>query len=244
MNTTPAHLIVATNNALSLENALYEAQKSYCSQQKLKECLCNECRKIKTVQHQGLLLINPTDAYTLEDLEAVFEITKFGRAENEPFYIIFSHAELFSAAVGNRLLKLLEEPPVHYHFILTTNNEDRVLPTIRSRSAIIRLENNDETLAEHPLVVFFMLEQAGSLSSFEEALKEVPHHTTSYALLTQLLALNNNRHLTSIKTGDEKTSSLCSRRITYLKKALHRPPQQGSSELFWKQFYLGFPAGR
>lgn len=39
----------------------------------------------------------------------------------------------FLAREGNRLLKLIEEPPANTYFILVTNQREQVLPTIRSR---------------------------------------------------------------------------------------------------------------
>ena len=39
----------------------------------------------------------------------------------------------FLAKEGNRLLKMIEEPPEHTYFILVTNQREQILPTIRSR---------------------------------------------------------------------------------------------------------------
>lgn len=48
--------------------------------------------------------------------------------------VIVDEAELMDRVHGqNRLLKALEEPPADTHIILVTANEDRLLPTIRSR---------------------------------------------------------------------------------------------------------------
>jgi DNA polymerase-3 subunit delta' len=44
-----------------------------------------------------------------------------------------------SQEAANALLKLLEEPPPHTYFLLTTSDPRRVLPTIRSRSIVLRL---------------------------------------------------------------------------------------------------------
>jgi DNA polymerase-3 subunit delta' len=44
-----------------------------------------------------------------------------------------------SPEAANALLKLLEEPPPHTYFLLTTADPRRVLPTIRSRSIVLRL---------------------------------------------------------------------------------------------------------
>jgi DNA polymerase-3 subunit delta' len=43
-------------------------------------------------------------------------------------------------ANGNRLLKLIEEPPENTIFILVTENPDKILPTIISRCQVIRTE--------------------------------------------------------------------------------------------------------
>jgi DNA polymerase-3 subunit delta' len=44
-----------------------------------------------------------------------------------------------SQEAANALLKLLEEPPSQTYFLLTTSDPRRVLPTIRSRSIVLRL---------------------------------------------------------------------------------------------------------
>ena len=46
---------------------------------------------------------------------------------------IIDEAELLESAGQNSLLKTLEEPPPGTHIFLVTTNEDRLLPTIRSR---------------------------------------------------------------------------------------------------------------
>ena len=51
---------------------------------------------------------------------------------------------------GNKLLKLIEEPPADTLFILVAENEDLILPTILSRCQLVKinaLENNDITEA-------------------------------------------------------------------------------------------------
>ena len=41
---------------------------------------------------------------------------------------------MLSKAAGNALLKTLEEPPEHVHFVLATTEPYKLLDTIRSRS--------------------------------------------------------------------------------------------------------------
>lgn len=50
---------------------------------------------------------------------------------------------------GNRLLKLIEDPPLHTYFILLAENPERVLPTILSRCQMVRVGplSDDEVAA-------------------------------------------------------------------------------------------------
>ena len=62
-------------------------------------------------------------------------------------YIIIRPADTLNDQSGNALLKSLEEPKEHYHFILATANPSDVLPTILSRSSIYiyKTENTIDT---------------------------------------------------------------------------------------------------
>lgn len=59
---------------------------------------------------------------------------------NEGFrnVIIISEVERMRKEVSNAFLKLLEEPPANLMFILTTENANRLLPTITSRCQILK----------------------------------------------------------------------------------------------------------
>lgn len=52
--------------------------------------------------------------------------------------IILVDAHTMTAEAANALLKMLEEPPENTYFILTTDNEEALLPTIRSRCQQLR----------------------------------------------------------------------------------------------------------
>ncbi len=55
------------------------------------------------------------------------------------FYII-SHADCLTVHAQNALLKLIEEPPRNVYFWLLCENVTALLPTIRSRAAIARMQ--------------------------------------------------------------------------------------------------------
>jgi len=83
---------------------------------------------------------------------------------------------------GNKLLKLIEEPPPDTLFILVTENEAQILPTILSRVQIIRLPRPQVTEIQEALVsrAGVQPEQARQLAAvseqnYREALRQLQH---------------------------------------------------------------------
>jgi len=83
---------------------------------------------------------------------------------------------------GNKLLKLIEEPPPDTLFILVAENESLILPTIVSRCQVIRLPALETAAIENALIVRNQTEaaiarQVASVSegNYREALQLVQH---------------------------------------------------------------------
>jgi DNA polymerase III subunit delta' len=83
---------------------------------------------------------------------------------------------------GNKLLKLIEEPPPDTLFVLVTENESLILPTILSRVQIIRLPRPQVTEIQEALVsrAGVQPEQARQLAAvseqnYREALRQLQH---------------------------------------------------------------------
>jgi hypothetical protein len=62
-----------------------------------------------------------------------------GRSEAGRRVVLMPHAESLNQSSSNALLKLLEEPPAGVHFLMAAPSPDHVLPTIRSRSALVQV---------------------------------------------------------------------------------------------------------
>jgi len=78
----------------------------------------------------------------------------FAPAEGRARVFIFRRADELTPQAANALLKTLEEPRPATHFILMTSRPDKLLPTIRSRSLLVRFGALGdavlrELLAEH-----------------------------------------------------------------------------------------------
>jgi DNA polymerase-3 subunit delta' len=83
---------------------------------------------------------------------------------------------------GNKLLKLIEEPPPNTLFILVAENDSLILPTIVSRCQLIKIPaleivEMEKALADHNKISAETARQAASLSegNYREALQIVQH---------------------------------------------------------------------
>lgn len=66
--------------------------------------------------------------------------------------VIVRAADELSTGAANALLKTLEEPPAHTRFVLLTSKPGELLPTIRSRTQLIRFAALSDATVEHVLL--------------------------------------------------------------------------------------------
>lgn len=74
---------------------------------------------------------------TIEEIRELKHFVNLGSSENQS--ILLAHIDKASEAAQNALLKTLEEPGRKTTFILTAENEEQVLATVRSRCEVIRV---------------------------------------------------------------------------------------------------------
>jgi len=85
-------------------------------------------------------VIPSTKEYSIEDIKGLIKETKIFHPKIRIYFLANFH--LSSIPAQNSFLKLLEEPPSNVQFILSTNNKNSLLPTVVSRTKIVKLENN------------------------------------------------------------------------------------------------------
>jgi len=76
----------------------------------------------------------------IDEVRLLKSIAKFGG--NQGLTIRIENFNEATQEAQNALLKILEEPPQNIFFILLAKSELGILPTILSRSSLIRLKNN------------------------------------------------------------------------------------------------------
>ena len=107
-----------------------------------KPCLaCPQCRKVMAGVHPDVIVVDDTERKNVA--------VSLARWAKEDLYIrpkegkkkvyLFPRAHDMGSATQNALLKVVEEPPAYGAFLLLTEKTERVLPTIRSRSAELNL---------------------------------------------------------------------------------------------------------
>jgi hypothetical protein len=103
---------------------------------------CRSCRLIASGSHTDLVVISPTgasDEIGIEPIRALAAGLALFSVEGGRRIALIERADRMNEAAQNALLKTLEEPPSRTHVILAAAEDSRLMPTIRSRCAVIRL---------------------------------------------------------------------------------------------------------
>lgn len=218
-------------------------QKIYCKN----NCAsCVRCKQIGTKQFHDIQWISSSqNGYKIEDLSHIEQIMSYARDDDKPYFFVIMHSELLSASCGNKLLKSLEDTVSGYHFILATNCEPAVLPTIRSRCFIYRdfKEQRREistgnSLQENTVsfVTFFSAHELCDLKTFHALLER---YKTGCEV--ELLSLCNQllEHLLRLyEKAEQNQKKIVFERITHVKSVLEKGIPPGSVLLVLRSLYL------
>lgn len=101
---------------------------------------CLSCAKMTSVPpvHPDLALVQPDGRFIKTDQMRELQADMYARPnEGRVRVAIIDAADRMNPEAGNRMLKLLEEPPAHAVFLLLTHNLAGVLPTIISRCQVV-----------------------------------------------------------------------------------------------------------
>lgn len=105
------------------------------------ECRCNSCRAFAGQNHPDFILVTQQQAgkdIVLEQIKEIARQAAFAPRLSTHKVCIIDAADFMNPAAANSLLKLLEEPPAYWLFILLAETTDKLLPTILSRVIKLR----------------------------------------------------------------------------------------------------------
>ncbi len=114
---------------------------------------CSGCRKIAEGIHPDLILVGAEGETVNVAAARAMKTAAYIRPNEAPRKVfLFPAAQELTNQVQDVLLKLLEESPPYAAFLLLTENERALLPTVRSRCELLRLvslpEQSEEDSAE------------------------------------------------------------------------------------------------
>lgn len=133
--------------------ALHFAKTFLCKSTAKKPCgICESCRLMdienNSFAHPDFYLLTAEEAGKDIKIEQVKEMAKqaaFAPVLSEHKVCIIDDAGQMTAEAANSLLKLLEEPPPGWLFILITQQAERLLPTVLSRVVRLRFDAPDSS---------------------------------------------------------------------------------------------------
>ena len=142
---------------------------------------CLSCQKVLKRVHPDVLELAPEgNEILIDQVRLLRETVELAPFEGRIKVVLIEGAEKFNQESGNAMLKILEEPPRNVLFLLLTEDENLVLPTIRSRAEVLRfpdvpleirldrLEKEGVSREEARLILGFRGSLSEALSYFRE----------------------------------------------------------------------------
>ena len=141
----------------NLEMAQFLAKSLFCTD-KVGVLPCEKCRNCKLIEKgefPDVTLIKPVNQVikTERIRELVGQFSQAGIESQQQVFII-EQAEKMHPNAANSLLKVIEEPQSEVYIFFLTSDEEKILPTIRSRTQIFHFKKQEEKL-------ILLLEQMG-----------------------------------------------------------------------------------
>lgn len=184
-----SHVYLFSGEFGSFELALYLAQSRFCEDLSAENLPCGKCRSCRLIaagEFTDVTVVEPMGQLikTEQIRELARDFAQSGYEGNCQVFIIKDADKMHSNA-ANSLLKQIEEPTSNYYVFLLTSDEEKVLPTIKSRCQLFRCPTDRTYLLQQ-------LEAAGLLKSQASLLAELtnsPHHLADLAANKRLLEL-------------------------------------------------------
>ena len=133
----------------SSEMAQFLSKSLFCTD-KIGVLPCEKCRNCKLIEQEefpDVTLIKPVNQVikTERIRELVGQFSQAGIESQQQVFII-EQADKMHPNAANSLLKVIEEPQSEVYIFFLTSDEEKMLPTIRSRTQIFHFKKQEEKL--------------------------------------------------------------------------------------------------
>ena len=187
----------------SLEMALFLAKSLFCTdKQGVLPCeSCRSCKLIDQEEYPDVTIVRPINQIikTERIRELVGQFSQSGIESQRQVFII-EQADKMHLNAANSLLKVIEEPQSEVYIFFLSNDEDKILPTIRSRTQIFQFKKQEVNL-------IFQLEKLGLVKKKARLLAQF-----SQSQIEAEKLLNQATFWTLVEESERLFSDILSRR--------------------------------
>ena len=159
----------------SLEMALFLSKSLFCTEkQGVLPCeSCRNCKLIEQEEFPDVTIIRPMNQIikTERIRELVGQFSQSGIESQRQVFII-EQAEKMHVNAANSLLKVIEEPQSETYIFFLTNDQEQMLPTIRSRTQIFQFQKQVANLIVELEKVGLVKNKARLLAEFSQSPSE------------------------------------------------------------------------
>ncbi len=139
---------------------------------------CKSCKKLLKELHPDVLKIYPEKReITIDQIRSINSFIKYPPLEGNYRIVLIKPAEKMNLQASNALLKSLEEPPSYVIFILITENFTQLLPTIVSRSQVVRFRTLSSEVIKN-----FLMKKLSYEDKIAETLAEISQGSLGKAI--------------------------------------------------------------
>lgn len=234
MNQHQVSLVIGQHTAL-VEHATTLLLQQWCDTNGCKQCVA--CKQVLARQYHNLYWLTPEkQTYTVAQLEPIAMISSLQRSPDDKFYFVIEQADMLSLSSAHQLLKILEEPPCGYFFILLAERADMLLPTIVSR-CVVQMLSSDAAVYDN--FIQLLLQPTTTPTPFmkEFERRKITEYETR-ALLDQLLRTIKERYQQALQENNSAAIKTYADRIALIEKSFVTLPMPGSAKIFWRNLYL------
>ena len=196
--------------------AQFLAKSLFCTD-KVGVLPCGECRNCKLIE-QGefpdVTLIKPVNQVikTERIRELVGQFSQAGIESQQQVFII-EQAEKMHPNAANSLLKVIEEPQSEVYIFFLTSDEEKILPTIRSRTQIFHFKKQEEKLIHQLEQLGLVKKKATLLAQFCQSQAEAEKLVNQASFWT---IVDESERLTTWLVAKKKESYLQAAKLASL----------------------------
>ncbi|HEL1205335.1 TPA: DNA polymerase III subunit delta' [Streptococcus equi subsp. zooepidemicus] len=145
------HAYLFSGDFANFDMALFLAKTLFC-EQKRGNAPCHHCRACQLIEHNDfsdVTILEPVGQLIKTDTvkEMMTNFSQTGYEGRRQVFII-KDCDKMHVNAANSILKYIEEPQGDCYMFLLTNDDNQVLPTIKSRTQVFRFPKDEHYLSE------------------------------------------------------------------------------------------------